>query len=49
VLNIRDLTDQESIFASSAKIKQLNDVVDLQTSEIKDSIIEIKRNSDEIV
>ena len=45
VLNIRDLTDQESSFASRAKIKQLNDVIEMQASEIKDSLIEIKRKS----
>ena len=49
VLNIRDLTDQESSFASRAKIKQLNDVIEMQASEIKDSLIEIKRKSGQII
>jgi len=45
VLNIWDLTDQEIVFASKAKIDQLNDVIDLQTSEIKDSLNEFKYKS----
>ena len=45
LLNIRDLTDQEIVFTSKAKIDQLNHVIDLQTSEIKESLTEIKRKS----
>jgi len=45
VLNIRDLTEQERTYDSKAKIKQLTEVIDLQSSEIKDSLIQINRKS----
>ena len=49
MLNIRDLTDQEGLFASKAKIKHLSQVIDTQIDELKSSLSQIIEDSSYII
>lgn len=49
VLNIRDLTEQHSMHASSAQIKQLISVINAQVNELKESQSHIEKISTKII
>ena len=48
VINVRDLTAQESLFESKAKIKQLSKVVTRLSSELERPISRFRKNSDQL-
>ena len=48
MINVRDLTDQEGLYESKAKIKQLQQAVERLSNELDDPISVVKKNVGEL-
>ena len=48
MINVRDLTDQEGLYESKAKIKQLQQAVERLSNELENPILAAKKNAAEL-
>ena len=48
MINVRDLTDQESLYKSKAKVKQLQQAIERLSNELDHPIAAVKKNVTEL-